>query len=128
MKSLVPGRPQTGRRLSVCRGAPRARVAHEPKPHKKLRPRRIAIRGYSSFDGTAEATSLRRTGAEVRRRHGIGRANMHHIVVRGCDFGFIGGGDQRRHGVRFGNGIEFWAAAHDNLVERCRLWEITTRR
>jgi hypothetical protein len=26
--------------------------------------------------------------------------------------------------VRFGNGIEFWGAAHDNVVEGCRLWEI----
>jgi hypothetical protein len=26
--------------------------------------------------------------------------------------------------VRFGNGVEFWGAAHDNLVEGCRLWEI----
>ncbi len=58
--------------------------------------------------------------------HGIGGGNTHHIIVRDCDLGFIGGGDQ--HGgdrtVRFGNGIEFWGTAHDNLVERCRLWEI----
>ena len=26
--------------------------------------------------------------------------------------------------VRFGNGIEFWENAHDNLVEGCRIWEI----
>ena len=26
--------------------------------------------------------------------------------------------------MRFGNGIEFWGAAHDNLVEGCRIWEI----
>ena len=26
--------------------------------------------------------------------------------------------------VRFGNGVEFWAGAHDCLVEGCRLWEI----
>ena len=58
--------------------------------------------------------------------HGIGGGNTHHIVVRDCDFAFIGGGDQ--HGgdrtVRFGNGVEFWGNAHDNVVERCRLWEI----
>ncbi|MGQ9729763.1 MAG: choice-of-anchor Q domain-containing protein [Candidatus Zipacnadales bacterium] len=58
--------------------------------------------------------------------HGIGGGNTHHIIVRDCDFSFIGGGDQMGgdHTVRFGNGIEFWGAAHDNLVERCRLWEI----
>jgi len=58
--------------------------------------------------------------------HGIGGANTHHITVRDCDLGYIGGGDQMggERTVRFGNGIEFWASAHDNLVERCRLWEI----
>jgi uncharacterized protein YjdB len=26
--------------------------------------------------------------------------------------------------VRYGNGIEFWDSAHDNLVEHCRIWDI----
>ncbi len=26
--------------------------------------------------------------------------------------------------MRFGNAIEFWGAAHDNLVEGCRIWEV----
>jgi len=58
--------------------------------------------------------------------HGIGGGSTHHITVRDCDFGFIGGGDQMGgdRTVRFGNGIEFWGTAHDHLVERCRLWEI----
>ncbi len=60
--------------------------------------------------------------------HGIGGGNTHHITVRNCDFGFIGGGELRRYKStepeRYGNGIEFWSKAHDNLVEGCRLWEI----
>ena len=60
--------------------------------------------------------------------HGIGGGSTHHIVVRDCDFSWIGGGHQftRPDGVpvRFGNGVEFWGNAHDCLVERCRLWEI----
>jgi len=58
--------------------------------------------------------------------HGIGGSATHHIIVRDCDFGFIGGGDQYGgdQTVRYGNGIEFWGNAHDCLVERCRLWEI----
>jgi len=58
--------------------------------------------------------------------HGIGGGNTHHVVVRDCDLSFIGGGDQQGgdRTVRYGNGIEFWAGAHDHLVERCRLWEI----
>jgi len=58
--------------------------------------------------------------------HGIGGGNTHHVTVRDCDLSYIGGGDQRggSHTVRYGNGVEFWGNAHDNLVERCRLWEI----
>jgi len=58
--------------------------------------------------------------------HGVGGANTHHIIVRDCDFGFIGGGDQcgGDRTIRYGNGIEFWAGGHDCLVERCRLWEV----
>ena len=60
--------------------------------------------------------------------HGIGGGSTQHITVRGCDISYIGGGHQhtRPDGkpVRFGNGIEFWAGAHDCLVEDCRIWEI----
>lgn len=58
--------------------------------------------------------------------HGIGGGSTHHITVRDCDISWIGGGSQYggTRTVRFGNGIEFWGSAHDNLVERCRLWEI----
>lgn len=58
--------------------------------------------------------------------HGIAGSNTHHTTVRDCDFAFIGGGDQfgGDRTVRFGNGVEFWGNAHDNLVERCRFWEI----
>lgn len=60
--------------------------------------------------------------------HGIGGGSTHHITARNLDISFIGGGHQhtRPDGrpVRYGNGIEFWSAAHDNLVEGCRIWEI----
>lgn len=58
--------------------------------------------------------------------HGIGGGNTHHITVRNCDFGYIGGGDQMGgdRTVRYGNGVEFWGTAHDHLVEGCRLWEV----
>jgi len=55
--------------------------------------------------------------------HGIGGNRTHHIIVRDCDLSYLGGGKQYDI-VRYGNGIEFWANAHHNLVERCRLWEI----
>ncbi len=58
--------------------------------------------------------------------HGVGGSAAHHIIVRDCDFGYIGGGDQMGgdRTVRYGNGVEFWHAAHDCLVEGCRFWEI----
>jgi hypothetical protein len=60
--------------------------------------------------------------------HGIGGGSTHHIVVRDCDAAWIGGGHQlttpQGRPVRFGNGIEFWGTAHDNLVEGCRIWEV----
>jgi len=59
--------------------------------------------------------------------HGIGGGNTHHITVRNCDISYIGGGQQPGHSngrVRYGNGVEFWGDAHDNLVENCKIWEI----
>jgi len=60
--------------------------------------------------------------------HGFGGGNTHHLVIRNCDLSYIGGAHQftREDGrpVRYGNAIEFWGAAHDNLVEGCRIWEV----
>jgi hypothetical protein len=60
--------------------------------------------------------------------HGFGGGGTHHLVIRNCDLGYIGGAHQttRPDGtpVRFGNAIEFWGAAHDHLVEGCRIWEV----
>ncbi|MBQ8061619.1 MAG: right-handed parallel beta-helix repeat-containing protein [Bacteroidales bacterium] len=59
--------------------------------------------------------------------HGIGGSGVKHITVKGCDVSWIGGGtnyiDEEGRCVRFGNGIEFWSAAEDVLVENCRIWE-----
>jgi hypothetical protein len=59
--------------------------------------------------------------------HGIVGGNVDHSIVTDCDFSYIGGGDQYGDGkrtVRFGNGIEFWNAAHDTWVSNCRFREI----
>ena len=65
--------------------------------------------------------------------HGFGGGSTRNLTIRNCDISWIGGGLQfwRRHEktgkilypVRFGNGIEFWGACRNNLVERNRLWE-----
>jgi len=60
--------------------------------------------------------------------HGFGGSGNSYITIRDCDVSWIGGGHQstRLDGVpvRYGNGIEFWADAHDHIIEGCRLWEI----
>ncbi len=64
--------------------------------------------------------------------HGFGGGGTARIVIRNCDICWIGGGlqywktrpDGTPYPVRFGNGIEFWGDAADNLVERNRLWQI----
>jgi hypothetical protein len=60
--------------------------------------------------------------------HGFGGGSTHHLVIRNCDLGYIGGGHQtnRPDGkpVRYGNAIEFWGAASDHLVEGCRIWQV----
>jgi hypothetical protein len=59
--------------------------------------------------------------------HGIGGGNTHHIQVKDLDFSWIGGGILAGYGdgkVRYGNGIEFWASAHDNTIERCTFNQI----
>jgi hypothetical protein len=59
--------------------------------------------------------------------HGFGGGGTHHLVIRSCDLAYIGGAHQytrNGHPVRYGNAIEFWGAAHDNLVEGCRIREV----
>jgi len=59
--------------------------------------------------------------------HGIGGGNTHHILIKDLDFSWIGGGYLAGYGngkVRYGNGVEFWAATHDNTVERCTFNQI----
>lgn len=59
--------------------------------------------------------------------HGIGGSGVSGITIRNCDISWIGGStlyiDEKGNGVRYGNGIEFWSAAQDILVENCRIWE-----
>jgi len=54
--------------------------------------------------------------------HGFAGSNVSNVIVRGCDISYIGGAGGKT--LRYGNGIEFWNGAHDNLVEGNRIWEI----
>lgn len=57
--------------------------------------------------------------------HGFAAAGAEDIVVRRCEFSFIGGCPWRLEDhIRFGNGVEFWDGARDCLVEGCVFREI----
>ena len=52
--------------------------------------------------------------------HGYREVNPNNIIIRGCEFRFIGGSFWIREGnVRLGNGIEMWEGGSDILVENC---------
>lgn len=61
--------------------------------------------------------------------HGFSGDRTQYIVIRNCDFSYMGGGflyydsDNSRN-VRYGNGIEFWTDANNILVDANRFWEI----
>ena len=57
--------------------------------------------------------------------HGYQGIQTRQMVFRNCDFRFIGGAVWNRElKIRFGNAIEFWDGAKDNLVEGCRFENI----
>ena len=60
--------------------------------------------------------------------HGFGGHGTSNLIIRNCDVSWIGGALQHmrngKHPVRYGNGIEFWNCASNNLVENNRIWEI----
>ena len=59
--------------------------------------------------------------------HGIAGGNTEGIIIRSCDFSYIGGSELPStiyNNIRFGNAIEFWSNARNNLVEFNRIWEI----
>ena len=50
--------------------------------------------------------------------HGYGESKPEHVVIRHCEFRFIGGCIwSRRLKIRFGNGVECWDGGHDCLIE-----------
>jgi len=57
---------------------------------------------------------------------GVAGMSTHHIIVGNCDISFIGGEDQYggSRTARYGNGVQFWNGAHDNVVERCTFNQI----
>lgn len=78
----------------------------------------------SGHDVVVENLALTHTGA-----HGARINQGERVVIRDCDFDWIGGGDLYGTGgagkrVRFGNGVEVWDGSIDCAVERCRFTRV----
>jgi hypothetical protein len=88
----------------------------------------LALRRHVINQGNTHHVNYEGLAVKYGAAHGFGGGNTHHLTIRNCDLGYIGGGHQftKPDGapVRFGNAIEFWGAASDNLVEGCRIWEV----
>ncbi|OGV71089.1 MAG: hypothetical protein A2283_21540 [Lentisphaerae bacterium RIFOXYA12_FULL_48_11] len=107
-------------------------VACDANPAAKFKSIELALTAHivnqgGKHDITYDGLAVRYGGA-----HGFGGGSTKRITIRNCDVYWIGGGLQfwkkvagkPDRPVRFGNGIEFWGNAEDNLVEYNRLWEV----
>lgn len=57
--------------------------------------------------------------------HGIAGGGAKNMIVRNCDFEYIGGCVwSTRRKIRFGNGVECWNVAENVSVTNCRFYEI----
>jgi len=108
--------------------AGRVVVYAERNPAELYRSVELALRRHIVSQGGAHHVVYDGLALKYGAAHGFGGGDTSDLVIRNCDIAYIGGGHQFTredgHPVRFGNGIEFWGAARDNLVEGCRLWEI----
>ncbi len=87
----------------------------------------LALRRHIVSQGGAHHVVYDGLAVRYGAAHGFGGGDTAFLTIRNCDISYIGGSLQyMKNGrpVRFGNGIEFWGSAHDNLVEGNRLWEI----
>ena len=104
------------------------KLCAEKNPAESFKSIELALCRHIISQGNRSYVTYENLALKYGAAHGIGGASTHHIIVRQCDIAWIGGGHQfttpEGRPVRYGNGIEFWSNAHDNLVEGCRLWEI----
>lgn len=107
-------------------------LACDANPATKFKSVELALTRHIVSQGDRHDVVYDGLAVRYGAAHGFGGGGTARIVIRNCDVYWIGGGLQywkkRDDGtpcpVRFGNGIEFWGNATDNLVERNRLWQI----
>lgn len=85
-----------------------------------------ALRSHIVLHQNVSYATFNNLSLKYGAAHGFGGGNTQNLIIRACDLSYIGGGDLNMDGsnIRFGNGIEFWGNAHDNIVEQCKIWEI----
>ena len=97
-------------------------------PAERFRSLELALTRHIIDQGGRGCVTYEDLDLRYGAAHGIGGGSTHDIVVRQCDFLFIGGGLQHRRPdgrpVRYGNAVEFWSSARDSVVEDCRLGEV----
>jgi hypothetical protein len=109
-------------------GTWQVKVYSKGNPAERHRSIELALRRHIVDQGGKSYVVYEGLALHNGAAHGFGGGDTHHIIIRDCDVAWIGGGHQftppQGKPVRFGNGIEFWGNAHDNLVEGCRIWEV----
>jgi len=103
-------------------------VACDANPAARFKSVELALTRHIVNQGGRHDITYDGLAVRYGAAHGFGGGNTKRITIRNCDVYWIGGGLQffQPNGapVRYGNGIEFWNGAEDNLVEHNRLWEI----
>lgn len=57
--------------------------------------------------------------------HGFAGANTSNITIQDCEISYIGGGEcPGLYRERYGNGVEFWGGNTNQLVQRCKIYEM----
>ncbi|MGN0853774.1 MAG: hypothetical protein ACI4Q3_10430 [Kiritimatiellia bacterium] len=110
----------------------RVLVRWDGNPAKAFRSIELAFTRHVVDEGGCHDVVYDGLAVRYGAAHGFGGGSTRNITIRNCDIYWIGGGLQYwrvnakgvRYPVRFGNGIEFWGACHNNLVTRNRLWQI----
>jgi hypothetical protein len=107
-------------------------VACDANPAATFKSVELALTRHIVNEGGKHDVTYDGLAVRYGAAHGFGGGGTRRITIRNCDVYWIGGGLQHwkkrdngtEYPVRFGNGIEFWGNAFDNLVERNRLWQI----
>ncbi len=86
----------------------------------------LAQRQHVVYFQNTQYVTVRNLAIKYGAAHGFGGHNTSYWTIKHCEISYIGGGNlnQDSTNIRFGNGIEFWGNASNNLVDSNYIWEI----